>query len=139
MGQTVLSRMFSKYMWLQLWFSNMLFYHKMWEHHTYKDKNVGVFKFAHTQTCVHMNSYGKGIIYLGSLDVGSQKFFHSDDPRLEHFRLVCLSCLKLQYIRLKGGGHTTGRGGGGGTSLIFGGVASSSMLKCPKWICHCKQ
>ncbi len=38
-GQTVLSRMFSKYMWLQLWFSNMPFYHKIlakseWGWHT---------------------------------------------------------------------------------------------------------
>ncbi len=57
MGQTVLSRMFSKYMWLQLWFFNMPFYHKIWEHHTHQDKNIGVFKFAPTQTCVHMNLY----------------------------------------------------------------------------------
>ncbi len=42
------------------------------ENITHQDKNVGVFKFALTQTCVHMNSYGKGIIYPGSLDVGSQ-------------------------------------------------------------------
>ncbi len=72
MGQTVQPRMFSKYMWLQLWFSNMPSYHKMWEYHTHQDNNVGVFKFAPTQTCVHMNSYGKGIIYPGNLDVGSQ-------------------------------------------------------------------
>ncbi len=45
MGQTVLSRMFSKYMWLQLWFSNMPFYHKMWEHHTHQDKNVGAIEY----------------------------------------------------------------------------------------------
>ncbi len=44
----------------------MPFYHKM------LDKNVGVFKFAPTQTCVHMNSYGKGAKYPGNLDVGSQ-------------------------------------------------------------------
>ncbi len=39
---------------------------------THQDTNVGVFKFAATQTCVHMNSYGKGVKYAGSLDVGSQ-------------------------------------------------------------------
>ncbi len=38
----------------------------------HQDKNVGVFNFAPTQTCVHMNSYGKGGKYPGSLDVGSQ-------------------------------------------------------------------
>ncbi len=72
MGQTVLSRMFSKYMWLQLWFSNMPFYHKMWEHYTHQEKNVGVFQFAPTQICVHMNSYGNRDQYSNSLDVGSQ-------------------------------------------------------------------
>ncbi len=51
---------------------NMPFYHKMWEHNTHQDKNVGVFKFAPTQICVHMNSYGNGVKYHGSLDVGSQ-------------------------------------------------------------------
>ncbi len=78
MDQTVLSRMFSNYMWLQLWFSNMPFYHKMWDHHTLQDKNVGVFKFAPTQTCVNMNSYGKGVTYPGSLDVGSQNPANSE-------------------------------------------------------------
>ncbi len=39
------------------------------ENITHQDMNVLVFKFSHTQTCVHMNSYGKGIIYPGSLDV----------------------------------------------------------------------
>ncbi len=33
---------------------------------------MGVFKFAPTQTCVHMNSYDKGVKYTGSLDVESQ-------------------------------------------------------------------
>ncbi len=42
------------------------------ENITHQEKNVGVFKFAPTQTCVHMNSYGKGIIYPASLEVGSQ-------------------------------------------------------------------
>ncbi len=50
----------------------MPFYHKMSEHHTHQDKNVGVFKFVPTQKCVHMNSYGKGGKYPGSLDVGLQ-------------------------------------------------------------------
>ncbi len=42
------------------------------ENITHQGNNVGVFKFAPTQTSVHMNSYGKGIIYPGSLGVGSQ-------------------------------------------------------------------
>ncbi len=56
----------------------MPFYHKMWEHHTHQDKNVGVFKYAPTQTCVHMNSYGKGVKYPSSLDVGSQNPIKSE-------------------------------------------------------------
>ncbi len=68
----VLLTMLSKYMWLQLWFSNMPFYHEMWSNHTHEDKNVGVFKLEPTQTCVHMNSYGKGVIYPDSLDVEYQ-------------------------------------------------------------------
>ncbi len=56
----------------------MPFYHKLWEHHTHQDKNVGVFKFASTQTCVHTNSYGKGVKYPGSLNVGSQNLAKSE-------------------------------------------------------------
>ncbi len=52
-GQTVLSRMFSKYMWLQLWFSNMPFYHKMWEHHSSRRECGSIHICTHSNMCTH--------------------------------------------------------------------------------------
>ncbi len=52
-GQTVLSRMFSKYMWLQLWFSNMPFYHKMWEHRSSRQERGGIKICTHSNMCTH--------------------------------------------------------------------------------------
>ncbi len=51
--QTVLSRMFSKYMWLQLWFSNMPFYHKMWEYHSSRQECGNIQICTHSNICTH--------------------------------------------------------------------------------------
>ncbi len=55
-GQTVLSRMFAKDMWLQLWFSNMPFYHKMWEHLSSRQnwEYSNLHPLQHVYTWIHM-------------------------------------------------------------------------------------
>ncbi len=53
MHQTVLSRMFSKYMWIQLWFSNMPFYHKVWEHHSLRKECGSIQICTHSIMCTH--------------------------------------------------------------------------------------
>ncbi len=51
MGQTVLSRMFSKYMWLQLWFPNMTFYHK--KVRTSRQECGNIQNCTHSNMCTH--------------------------------------------------------------------------------------
>ncbi len=71
MGETVLSRMFSKYMWLQLWFSNLPFYHKMWEHHSSRQECGSIQICTYSNISTHEFIW-QGVKYPGSLDVGSQ-------------------------------------------------------------------